>query len=200
MEQSQSCSFPTTTFMAAAHRLTGRDTLQEAARCLSLPAPHEASSRPLHGKGETQTGSRARDSDGLLPPCRAPDPARDSDTTRATGQSQPPHQLHCKTRLLGTALKAFSAQKKAVKYSCFYLQYLEIELGVYSWPLLYTNLPPERFQHRLTQGSFQSIKHLLQLPIPLWLSMDVSLDPEVPSAEPGPPTATGKLPSFSLDG
>lgn len=40
----------------------------------------------------------------------------------------------------------------------FYLQYLEIELGVYSWPLLYTNLPPVRFQHRLTQGSFQSTK------------------------------------------
>lgn len=38
MEQSQSCSFPTTTFMAARHRLTGRDTLQEAAWCLSLPA------------------------------------------------------------------------------------------------------------------------------------------------------------------
>lgn len=65
MEQLQSCSFPTTVFMAARHRSPGRDTPQEAARCPSLPAPHLASSRPLHEKGETQTGSKARDSDGL---------------------------------------------------------------------------------------------------------------------------------------
>lgn len=81
----------------------------------------------------------------------------------------------------------------------FYLHYLEIKLGIYYLSLLFTNLPPECFQHKLTQGRFQSIKHSLQLPVPLWLSMDVSLDPGVPIAEPVPSTATGKLPSFSLD-
>lgn len=80
----------------------------------------------------------------------------------------------------------------------FYLQYLEIELGVYSWPLLYTNLPPACFQHRLTQGSFPSIQHLLQLPVPLWLSMDVSLDQGYPQQSLGHPQPQANCPHLPL--